>query len=69
MKYTTWILCGILILFGLFASIYALTGFDILLFLCAGNIYAYRGFLSLAGVGALWLLFWLLAFRPTKFLS
>lgn len=69
MKYTTWILCGILILFGLFASVYALSGFDILLFLCFRNTYIYRAALSLAGVGALWLLFWLLAFRPTKFLS
>ena len=69
MKYTTWIFCGILILFGLFASVYALTGFDALLFLCFGNFYLYRALLSLAGIGSLWLLFWLVAFRPTKFLS
>ncbi len=69
MKYTTWIMCGILIVFGVFAAIYALVGFDLLLFLCAGNGYIYRAVLSLTGVAALWLLFWLLAFRPTKFLS
>ncbi len=69
MKYTTWICCGFLIAMGLFACVYALSGFDVLLFLCAGNFYAYRAVLSLSGVGALWLLFWLVAFRPTRFLS
>ena len=69
MKYTTWIMCGILIVFGVFASVYALVGFDLLLFLTAGNLYIYRAVLSLTGVAGLWLLFWLLAFRPTKFLS
>lgn len=69
MKYTTWILCGILILFGILASIYALSGFDLLLFVCFGNPIAYRAVLSLAGIGALWLLFWMIVFRPTKFLS
>lgn len=69
MKYTTWIMCGILILFGVFASVYALVGFDLLFFLCAGNVAIWRALLSLAGVAALWLLFWLFAFQPTKFLS
>lgn len=69
MKYTTWIMCGILIVSGLFAAVFAFSGFDLLLFLCAGNGYIYRALLSLAGVAALWLLFWLLAFRPTRFLS
>ncbi|MDE6059757.1 MAG: hypothetical protein K2G44_06950 [Clostridia bacterium] len=69
MKITTWICCTLLIFFGISASIFALTGFNLLLFLTAGNVPLYRGFLSLAGVCALWLLFWLFAFRPTKFLS
>ncbi len=69
MKLTTLICCTLLILFGVFAAVYALSGFDLLLFLCAGNRIAYRAALSLAGVGALWLLFWLIAFRPTKPLS
>lgn len=69
MKYTTWIMCGILIVFGIFATVFAFSGFDLLLFLCAGNITIYRALLSLAGVAALWLLYWLFAFRPTKFLS
>ncbi len=69
MKLTTLLCCGILVLFGVLAAVYALSGFDLLLFLCAGNLYAFRAFLSLAGVAALWLLFWLIAFRPTKPLS
>ncbi len=69
MKHTTWIMCGILILYGLFASVFALSGFDLLMLLTAGHVYVYRAALSLTGVAAAWLLFWLLAFRPTKFLS
>lgn len=69
MKYTTWLFCGVLILFGVFASVYALSGFDLLLFLTFQNGVVYRCALSLAGIAALWLLFWLVAFRPTKFLS
>lgn len=69
MKYTTWIMSGILIFLGICASVYALGGFDLLLFLCAGNFYVYRALLSLGGVAALWLLFGLFAFRPTRFLS
>ncbi len=69
MKLTTLICCGILIAFGVFAAVYALSGFDLLLFLCANHYTVYRALLSLAGVGALWLFFWLVAFRPTKPLS
>lgn len=69
MKITTLLCCSLLIAFGLFAAVYALSGFDLLLFFCGGNVYVCRALLSLAGVGALWLLFWLIAFRPTKFLS
>ena len=69
MKITTLICCAILIAFGLFASVYALFGFDLLLFLCMGNRIVYRSLLSLGGVAAGWLLFWLIAFRPTKYIS
>lgn len=69
MKLTTIICSAILILFGIFATIYAFSGFDLLLFICAGNFIAYRAVLSLAGVAALWLLFWLIVFRPLKYLS
>lgn len=69
MKLTTYLCCALLILFGLGAAVFALTGFNALLFLCAGNVIVYRALLSLAGVSALWLLFWLIAFRPAEFLN
>jgi len=69
MKLTTWICCALLIFYGLCASVFALSGFNLLIFFCAGNTVIYRSLLSLAGVAALWLLYWLLAFRPTKYVS
>lgn len=69
MKLTSLICCSLLIFFGLCGSVYALTGFNLILFLAAGHTVAYRCILSLSGVCALWLTFWLIAFRPTKFLS
>ena len=50
MKLTTLICCAFLIAFGFFAAVYALSGFDLLLFLCAGNSAVYRSLLSLAGI-------------------
>lgn len=69
MKLTTWIASGILIFFGLCASVFALTGFNLFFFLCGSNPVVYRALLSLAGVAALWLFYWLVAFRPTKYVS
>ena len=66
MKLTTLFCCAVLIAFGVGACIFALTGFDALAALTFGNAYVYRALLSLAGVAALWLLFWLIRFRPTK---
>ena len=69
MKLTTLLFCGYLIGFGVGAAVYALFGVNLLALVTFGNVYAYRALLSITGVAALWLLFWLLAFRPTKFLS
>ena len=69
MKLTTWISSAILIFAGLCATVYAFSGFNLLLFFCAGNTVVYRSLLSITGVAALWLLYWLIAFRPTKFVS
>ncbi len=68
MKYTTLFLASVLILYGLGAAVYALFGVD-LLALALPVPALYRAALSLAGVAAAWLAFWLIAFRPTKFLS
>lgn len=65
MKLTTILCCAWLIFFGISAAVWALTGFDLLALLTFGSAVAYRALLTLAGVGALWLLFWLIAFRPT----
>ncbi len=69
MKLTTLLACSYLAALGFFATVYALSGFDLLLFLCAGKEVLFRALLSLGGVGAAWLVFWLIAFRPTKSLS
>ena len=65
MKITTLFLCGVLAVYGLGACAFALTGVDLLFFVTFGNVTLYRCLLSLAGVAALWLIFWLVAFRPT----
>lgn len=69
MKWTTIICCAYLILFGMITTVYAFSGFSVLSFICMGNAVAVRSLLSLTGVCALWLLFWLIAFRPTKYLN
>ena len=66
MKLTTIILCGLLIVYGLGACLYALTGVDLLRLVSAGNAVLYRALLSLSGVAALWQLFFFIAFRPTR---
>lgn len=69
MKLTTLICCIFLAVIGLIASVYALSGFDLLLFFCFGKVALYRAVLSLSGIASAWLIFWLAAFRPTKSLS
>ncbi len=69
MKLTTIVCCSILILFGIGATVYALFELNLLLLVCAQNLTVYRALLSLTGVAALWLIFWLIAFRPTRSLS
>ena len=66
MKLTTLLCSSLLIAFGICAAVWALTGFDLLAALTFGNAFFYRAFLSLAGVSALWQIFWLIAFRPTR---
>ena len=69
MKLTTLICGAYLIAFGIGACVYALTGFSPLAFVCFGNALAERALLSLTGVAAGWLAFWLIAFRPHAALS
>ena len=69
MKLTTLICCSFLSFIGILATVYALSGFNLLLFFCFSNVLLYRAVLSLSGIAAAWLIFWLIAFRPTKSLS
>lgn len=66
MKLTTILCCAVLILFGIGACVFALTGLDLLALVTLSDPVWYRALLSLTGVAALWLLFWLIAFRPTR---
>ena len=69
MKLTTLICCSYLVFIGLLATVYAFSGFNLLLFFSFENATVYRSLLSLSGVAAAWLVFWLIAFRPTRPLS
>lgn len=69
MKLTTIICSIVLIAFSVFATVYALSGFNLLLFICFGNVTVMRALMSLTGIAGAWLLFWLIAFRPMKYLS
>lgn len=44
----------------------AVSGFNVLLFICFYNETAYRVVLSLGGPAAGWLIFWAAAFKPFK---
>lgn len=47
-------------------AIYALSGFNLLLFICFYSETAYRVVLAIGGVAAAWLIFWAIAFKPFK---
>lgn len=60
-------LCTLLLVaLGIFAGVAALSGFDLLLFLCLGSPVVYRSFLAVCGVAALFNLYALLIFRPYR---
>lgn len=69
MKATSLISLFYLIFIGLTASVYSLSGFNLLLFISFYNGTAYRILLSFSGVCALWLIFWAIAFKPFSKIS
>ena len=69
MKFTTLLCCSILIFFGLCSTLFAFTQFNLLLFLCAQKETVYRALFAIQGLAGLWLMFWLIAFRPTRSIS
>lgn len=66
MKLTTLFCCCVLIALGICAAVYALSGLNLPALVSCGNAAVYRCLLSLGGVAALWHVFWLIAFRPTR---
>lgn len=67
MKLTTHLALALVVLFGTLATLYALFGVNVLALITAYNPYACRALLSLAGIAAGWLLFYFLAFNPTRY--
>lgn len=66
MKATSLLFLIYLIAIGIDLCIFALTSFDPLLWICFQNKIVYRVLLSVAGIAALWMIFWLIAFKPFK---
>ena len=66
MKLTCYFCVANLIALGIFGGVFALTGFNLLEFLCFGNELAYRSFLAICGVSALFSVYSLIAFKPFK---
>ncbi len=69
MKITTILCASFLIVLGISSAVYAFWGVDLLLAICFFHQTVYRAALAVGGVCALWLVFWLIAFRPLRFLS
>ena len=66
MKMTCYFCVANLVILGIFGGVYALSGFDLLNFVCFGNVLAYRSFLAICGVSALFTIYSLIAFKPFK---
>lgn len=66
MKLTCYFCVALLIISCICGGVYALTGFNLLLFCCFENTLAYRIFLAISGVAALFTVYSLIAFKPFK---
>lgn len=66
MKYTCYICVINLVILGICAAVYAFSGFNLLLFLSFYNAVAYRCFLAICGVSALFCVYSLIVFKPFK---
>lgn len=66
MKTTCYFCVVNLVILGICGGVYALTGFDLLNFLCFGNTLAYRSFLAICSVSALFTIYSLIVFKPFK---
>ena len=66
MKLTCYFCVANLVILGICWGVYALTGFNLLEFVCFGNVLAYRSFLAICGVSSLFTIYSLIAFKPFK---
>lgn len=66
MKTTSYACLINLVILGIFAAVYAFTGFDLLKFLTLGNDIFYRSFLGVCGVSALYMIYAIFIFKPFK---
>lgn len=56
----------LLVTLGICSAVYAFTGFNLLYFMCFKIDFAYRSFLAVCGVSALFTVYSLIAFKPFK---
>lgn len=66
MKFTCYLCVSILIISAICGGVFAFTGFNLLLFVCFNSNTAYRSFLAIGGVSALYTVYSLIAFKPFK---
>lgn len=66
MKLTSITCVLILVTIGICGAVYAFSGFNLLYFLCLKIDFAYRSFLAVGGVAALYTVYALFAFKPFK---
>ncbi len=66
MKLTCYLCVSILIVSAIFGGVYAFSGFNLLLYLCAGSAVIYKSFLAVNAVAALFTVYSLIVFKPFK---
>ncbi len=66
MKFTCYLCVALLILSAVCGGVYAFSGFNLLLFLCANSETVYRAALAVTAVAALFTVYALIVFKPFK---
>ena len=66
MKFSCYLCVSLLIVSAICGGVFAFTGFNLLLFLCFYSQIAYRSFLSVTAVAALFTIYSLIVFKPFK---
>lgn len=66
MKLTCYLCVAILIISAICGGVYAFSGFNVLLFICMNSAVAYRSFLAVNAIAALFTVYSLIVFNPFK---